>query len=315
MYLNILSQLFEYVISPYLTVSDCYNYYTAFAITNSRKFFSKFIANRVLNNFEPELKKYIATLLQSTNGVLSGSSIIQEIVGERWAKSDIDIYISHTEQNNIMLNNFIVQRRANNPYKIIINDIVCVKQIYKFHTNIQVIILNVPVNKIISFIDRVFDYSFCKGAVMFKDNKWKSSFYDLHDVVNKCCVFDMNFLNKISIGKLAKLYNRYNKYTIRGFKIDIIKRKIIMPAHFRCLKNKCNINCFFSKMLLHHHHSCTKCHQIYSSICDCKFKCICKKTYSYMYIDIIGDIVCDDKIKVVDNKTVQLKDKVVINHF
>ncbi len=52
----------------------------------------KQLNNKLSNIFGPKLPEF-KNILQDVNGIISGSCILQSILGEKWEKSDIDIFI------------------------------------------------------------------------------------------------------------------------------------------------------------------------------------------------------------------------------
>lgn len=176
----------------------------------------------------PEFKK----VLCDTNSVISGSFILQCILGEHWDNSDIDIYIP-MKGNNITQNmpaspnpissveNFIYSKGikwvtfdSDVGYGKHINNTIHFVREYKnknMKYALQTILVNIDKNidTLYDFIKDNFDFNICKNIYYF-DTKDNIRIYKINEIMNKKTNFTVGY-------RLGSSIMRVKKYEDRGF--------------------------------------------------------------------------------------------------
>ena len=175
-------------------------------------------------------------ILDDTKAIISGSFIIQCILGEYWEDSDIDIYFPTinnkmylTDSNNpyYELEKFLYETLKFNmtqSYRAISryrrdqsNDKLNIEYVRNYDTftnSIQIIqakIKNDP-TKMKEFIYDTFDFDICKNVYYIKDGKGYLNILKLNDIFNKISEFKIGY-------RVGSSIQRYEKYTKRGFSI------------------------------------------------------------------------------------------------
>ena len=185
--------------------------------------------------------------LKVCGAVLTGSFPLQVILGETWSESDIDIFIQDTDKKNGNKTTFLSYLKShfnpvddqsksksksgyiNAPSKDpITEEKVKGKKSYQFDkkildvidfkteksVKIQLIITDKPVNKVIDF----FDLDFCK--IMYDGEKF--SYDNWADIIEKTGKMELrNDLRQNDFFFFKKIFDRYEKYHNRGFKITL----------------------------------------------------------------------------------------------
>ena len=175
-------------------------------------------------------------ILDNTKAVISGSFIIQCILGEYWENSDIDIYFPTTNNKKYSTN-------CNNPYyelekflyetvKFEVNESYSAISRYKSDqsngklnieyvrnydtviNSIQVIQAKVDNNhdKMNEFIHETFDFDICKNVYYINDRKACLKILKLNDILNKVTEFKIGY-------RVGSSIQRCEKYKKRGFNI------------------------------------------------------------------------------------------------
>lgn len=205
--LDILSEITKYLVPiDIYKLSLTSKYYNKHI--NVDKYIIRELDTRLQNIFGDKLN-YFKQLLISEDAIISGSFIIQCILGEIWSDSDIDLFIP--DFTNQIFDEFLF------------NDIECTLKGNVYNTEylsfgktvdyetksgqcVQLIKLNE--NKIDDFMNKNFDFKICKNLYDGKNLKIK----DLYNIVNK--IID---LEDVSVGQ--KIGDRCEKYSRRGFKL------------------------------------------------------------------------------------------------
>ena len=175
-------------------------------------------------------------ILDETKAVISGSFIIQCILGEYWENSDIDIYfpiINNKEYSNDHGNPYYELERflyedvkfklkdsysaVNRYQRDLSKDKVRIKYIRNYGTltnDIQVIQAEIKKDryKMNKFINGTFDFDICKNTYHINNGKQNLNILKLYDILNKIAEF------KIA-SRVGSSLERYEKYTKRGFNI------------------------------------------------------------------------------------------------
>lgn len=194
-----------------------------------KKIFYNFVA-RIMNNrlshiFGDRLIEF-KNIMESTKCVISGSFIIQSILGEQWDGSDIDIYVTGQKipltieffLHNTM--NFTLRTLLDNTY-IKEGDKLKITSIKDFQTfenkRIQIICINTDnsYNSVKNYIHETYDYDICKN-LYYVDKTEHLSIYHPNDIYNKKINYDLNQENSKN-----NILIRYKKYRNRGFKIIV----------------------------------------------------------------------------------------------
>lgn len=198
----------------------------------------------IFKDYYDEFKKQ----LQDNQAIISGSFILQCILGEDWEDSDVDIYvpIRNSQSKYTYLEDFLYRHLAQIEYHCreynnnniegtrkyacynekYFNKVKCSvnpNTLYRFFSNsynciepntrhIQIIRLNcTSIEEIKKFILNDFDFDIVKNSYYIKDDIEYLTIYNLKDVLSKTTLF------KVSQTYLPEL-NRKKKYEHRGFK-------------------------------------------------------------------------------------------------
>lgn len=190
------------------------------------------INKRLLTIFGEQYDRLIE-IMNNTGAVISGSFIIQCILGEYW-QSDIDFYFptkGNKEYNDykIYRNSFyeleqffyhechygcvdscdVTKYKYNRSISIVRNYRVN-HDIYK---DIQIIHFNTGKSKMINRINEAVDFDICKNGYYVKNNKQQIYIYKLIDILHKETIFMYS-------GSLGDSIKRCYKYRNRGFTIN-----------------------------------------------------------------------------------------------
>ena len=226
--LDVLSEVLEY-----LTPADIYKlsltnkYYHKHI--NVDEYIMKEIDKRLINIFGDNIAKF-RNLLISVNAVISGSFIIQCILGKRWTDSDIDIFIPYTL--NLDLEDFLL----NDMKSIQIWDNYDQKYLlfseainYKIKSGQRIQLIRLNEGCFIEFMNKSFDFDICKNMYDTKNIKIKNLYSITHRTVD---------LQRVYIKENTGV--RCNKYHERGFKFinkDLINLKDIKIYRTSTSKN------------------------------------------------------------------------------
>jgi len=271
---DILNELFKYI-----KIVDIYNlsltskYYHD--IIKIEQHIIKEIHSRLYKIFVEDLYKF-KELLKIINGFISGSFIIQCILGDEFVSVDIDIYIPTSKKNitdkeypnpNIdIFHNFIYKYLPVSYEASIYGDVNvgCVTDYFKYDyghkalDNIQVQLIEFEGSSNLKFIDTNFDFDICKN-IYSGDNLIIKNMYNICnkiiDLKNILCTEEVN--------------RRYIKYKSRGFtfinenlmrlgdittyKENFIPKDIIMKYPHRRY-DYCDVNCIFNLIFGNHKH-------------------------------------------------------------
>ena len=184
------------------------------------------VGEELENIFGDNTDKFKA-LLEECNGVISGSLLVQKLLGTKWDNSDVDIYIPSnitTAYNYTLLENFLYNYPeckfktsfdcsaygsdiGNNELKI------GWTRTYKIKDkSIQIIHLcvNSMIDNAINFINTTFDFDFCKNVYYIQNGHAKAIINNIDELKNK------NFTFKYAY-RLGSSIDRAFKYIDRGF--------------------------------------------------------------------------------------------------
>lgn len=96
----------RYILSEFMSIRDIYELHKVNRKSNDKlnmdfilDCIKKRIKNELMRIFGNEYNAFVRALIKS-NAVISGSFILQCILDERWANSDIDIYLNNYEKDN-----------------------------------------------------------------------------------------------------------------------------------------------------------------------------------------------------------------------
>jgi len=197
---------------------------------NVENYIVKEINRRLYDIFNDKLDQFII-LLKQLKAVISGSFIIQCILGEYYNGSDIDVFIPHNyDQDHLisfMKENgecFISEEGAEYEY-MCINNVID----FKFLTNqrIQFIILDKK-ETINSYIDEYFDFEICK-------NSWDCNNIKIKNISN----LSNKVIDLKNIKYTDNLRDRYQKYKDREF--TFINEKFMNLENINIYRNPdCN---------------------------------------------------------------------------
>jgi hypothetical protein len=175
-------------------------------------------------------------ILDKTKAVISGSFIIQCILGEYWEDSDIDIYFPTINNNKYNIHStyyyyelekFLyetVKLKMSMSYPAMSryksdqsNGKLNIKYVRNYETatnSIQIIQAEIENDhiKMKEFIYDTFDFDICKNVYYINNGKEHLNILKLNDVLNKITEFKIGY-------RLGSSLQRYEKYTKRGFNI------------------------------------------------------------------------------------------------
>lgn len=187
------------------------------------------IKKRLLYLLNDNYNKFIE-IMNETGAVISGSFIIQCILGEYW-QSDIDIYFptrGNKEYNDdkIYRNSFYELEQFfyhECKYKLVDS---CDVTKYKYdrsismvrnyktnHDEIQIIHFNTKKSNMINRINEAVDFDICKNCYYVENNKHQLYIYKLIDILHKQSTFNYS-------KSLGDSIERCYKYRNRGFTMD-----------------------------------------------------------------------------------------------
>ena len=194
------------------------NWYNAYKVYMSvtsgldKKFISIFENIESVNEFK--------NIMCKTNALISGSFIMQKILGENYKESDVDIFLSSRQENILadfldskmeLIGNINISRYREQNSSLIENVIDYEKNGHK----IQLICIDVfpNITLVEGFIEEDFDFDMCKNVYYYNKNncdKGKLVIQRVDQILEKKTEF------KIST-KVGKTIQRYSKYKERGF--------------------------------------------------------------------------------------------------
>lgn len=216
--------MFEWITNTY--------YYYFNNIKYNEVNFNYVLKNRLKNDRVKDVDELFEMLLK-TNSVIAGSYPLQVYLGEKWNKSDLDIFtfseemIKYLEEKygngvNITIK-YLSKKHKNSKYKYFSEQGKLDKVIeFKTETDFKVQVIRYmdlieDVNVVDYTFDR-FDFNFCKVGF---DGK-ELHIFDKNSVINKMTNYDLN--HKLT----PKTLERLLKYEKRGFvlinKQDFIKK-------------------------------------------------------------------------------------------
>lgn len=179
-----------------------------------KKFFSIFENVNDVNEFK--------NIMYETNALISGSFIMQQILGEKYEDSDVDIFLSSRHKYAKKIDDFLysrmeltgdinIARYREQNYSLITN----VTDYEKNGHKIQLIYIDVFPDVILvhGFIEEDFDFDICKNVYYYNEKnsgKGKLVTERVDQILEKKTEF------KIST-KVGKTIQRYHKYKERGF--------------------------------------------------------------------------------------------------
>jgi hypothetical protein len=240
------SDTFYHEILSYLSPFDIIN------LKNTNKYYNKNITIKhlekqlisVINNnlyliFGEELDNF-KRVLNSVEGIISGSFILQCFYGEKWDNSDIDIYIpnykgKHNSNqkkgfqtnpvNNLtkflvdVIDLYLDHDGPGAKYTYISEDKMQVLSYYKQGENLPYSIELIYImnkndqNSVYNFIQDNFDLDICKNMFYIDGNHDKLVLSDINNLVNRK-------MQMVGYNDIQKSLDRIDKYKGRGFKWD-----------------------------------------------------------------------------------------------
>jgi len=325
---------FDHIIVNFLNMKDIYN----LRFVNKR-FFGKIDENYILriikSRLECKLKSvfgndynlFVLAMSQS-KAVLSGSFILQCILGETWENSDIDIYVGNEQSNNIMdkflksiTNNAETDDNAlyKAAYEIINN-------ITNYHLdNLKIQVVQIRTNNKYSLWNHVNNTGFdvCKNRLYYSANgNLQLQLTNYKEAIHKCTTF--------IIQNIDDFYYRIEKYSKRGFKFKPKYHKLmyvewlfIKFSDVHVIKTNFNEDVFYKLLENNKQKGCGQCDMSEYGLCkhdklgcgvNCPIKLLYRNVRHYHTIHYIdkrsdyGDYSQRIKCTVVDNKDYTFSD-------
>jgi len=146
-------------------------------------------------------------VMKKMKSIISGSFIIQCILGEYWSESSIDIYLGNITLSNKKDQYLIPNSRSAfcDHYKECLNIPTTGKQSIKY--------INLNTSDVNNFIDNIFDFNICKNKFWY-DDEYHIYIKSINEILSKKATFSCKI-------KLASSIERYKKYTDRCFIFDM----------------------------------------------------------------------------------------------
>ena len=182
---------------------------------------------KLFDVFGDKLSKF-KTILQNLKGIISGSCVLQSILGENWKESDIDIFIpvignnitktscnnEKSEMDDFMFTNgkMVKYEAANVYYSNICGRIIVFCRTFQINNHfVQTILVNVNnnINKMCNFILDNFDFDICKNVYWFNNND-NIMIHKIKDILTKQTTFKIG-------SRFGSSIFRCEKYMKRGF--------------------------------------------------------------------------------------------------
>lgn len=168
----------------------------------------------IFGNYMQEFKD----IMCKTHAAISGSFIIQSLLGTYYENSDIDIYVPFNKSvsyiNDFILKTTTPTKLSNDSAYALGMDYTIIKKVNTYTINnciIQIIYLNVNnnIDAVYDFIKNDFDFDICKN-IYYYDGNDNVILYNPHQLLNKYTEFKTS-------KKLGNSIERYYKYMKRGF--------------------------------------------------------------------------------------------------
>lgn len=244
---------FYYNIIDYLKSDDIYNltqtcqyYKNSLNLSIIKRQTLKEINNKLyelFGNQTIEFKKIIKEL----ECVVTGSFILQSLLGVYWKETDVDIYIEvdkEDDKSKTVLDYFLMDKIG---YKIVKTTSSYSESIAGIHEvrtydkkdspyKIQLIIVNIKdniqnyvegINDLHKYVNGNFDFDICKNIYSInKDNRESLSIFKINDILSRKTKFALNDRNRIGSSIV-----RCKKYQKRGF--DFVNRKTLTYKDFK----------------------------------------------------------------------------------
>lgn len=192
-------------------------------------------------------------ILDTTKAVISGSFIIQCVLGEHWVDSDIDIYFPTINNKKYLtdcdnpyykLEKFLyetVKFHMNKSYSAMhrykrdqSNGKLNIEYVRNYETpNNRIQVIQVKIendhNKMREFMYDTADFDICKNVYYIDNGKKHLNMFALNDILNRKTEFKIGY-------RVGSSLLRYDKYTKRGF--NIINNMSYMEIANKAIKNQ-----------------------------------------------------------------------------
>lgn len=226
------ANVFDNVIVNYLKMKDLFNLKFVCQVFR-RKFTDGYLMKRIKKIIENRLKvifgstynEFVVAMFKS-KAILSGSFVLQCIIGEQWDNSDIDIYVSSKQSeyqsSNLPLHKYLLTQietakdkelsygNYNSVYERIIDCVTNYKNCGPMKSKIQVV--RIETSKKYSLIDHTYNTGFdvCKNRLYYdKNGKIHLYLKNYKEAINKSSTFTIENVNDF--------FYRIEKYSKRGF--------------------------------------------------------------------------------------------------
>jgi len=171
------------------------------------KYIIKEIDIRLQNIFGDKVNHF-KELLISLNAIISGSFIIQCILGEIWIRSDVDIFIPKTvdlKLDEFLLNIGCIQKYDNYNVKYLL---FCEAVNYKMKSGQHIQLIKLHENNVKQYMNKTFDFDICKNIYNGKSVQINNMYNITHKIID---LKDVIMTDNIG--------ERLEKYHQRGFNI------------------------------------------------------------------------------------------------
>lgn len=252
----ILTDPFLYIISLYLCPKDLLSLkFTSKTLDKiiNKKMFNNFVIknvnSRLYHIFGEKLNEF-KKIIQSTKCFISGSFIVQTILGEQWDGSDIDIYTTDgTDEEPPIIENYLRETMNFNSETrygartLYITDNLKITSVKDFldpfeYKRIQIIRIEINNNSFDdakNYIHETFDFDICKNLYYIDTNELLS-IYHPNDIYNNIIYIESE---SDEICYPSKITDRYLKYIYREFKIIVnnndLTQKIIDYCYLKSI--------------------------------------------------------------------------------
>jgi hypothetical protein len=188
--------------------------------------------------------KDLLPLLKIKGSVLSGSSVLQFLLKEKYSNYDYDIFTNEIYLEQIFL---YLEKQQYNKKRLCSQDNSLAKAIHRLydyfdvyeftkknHVKIQVIVIHGP---IFSFIASFFDLSIVKNYIDLSNNNFVLKINDINGIDKK--------ISKFYHRKEQMVFHeeaRVRKYVDRGFQIDKTDNGMFEDKHYKYFEDTCDKN-------------------------------------------------------------------------
>ncbi|AYV81549.1 MAG: hypothetical protein Harvfovirus40_12 [Harvfovirus sp.] len=211
-------------VSDYLSPVDMYSLNEVFPSKYSSKYCKRNIIRGMNNSLRGVFGENLGAFkeaLKACGGVVSGSFILQSILGEKWIGSDLDIFSpKNNDINRFLLTCYGVagdDRFFARGYDHLLSEMLRIRDCYinSGAQLVQEIQIKKQAGELFPYVLEHFDLDICKSVYGIREDGTEYMNINKVDaIMNKTVTFDFK-------GDISKALSRCDKYRKRGFRFDI----------------------------------------------------------------------------------------------